>query len=167
VLLLFICSQALCNLEEDIYTTISRDWQTKPVEYFTRGISYVSSPILNAVPPGILYLYEKKDIAKQGIIAFIGNCVTVLPLKYVINRERPNDDHSRWDSSFPSGHTTFAFTQAVVYSHHYPQMRLPLFLYAGVVGFSRIYQGEHYPTDIIGGAALGLLTGYLTIKIFN
>lgn len=167
MLLLFICSQALCNLEEDIYTTISRDWQTKPVEYFTRGISYVSSPILNAVPPGILYLYEKKDIAKQGIIAFIGNCVTVLPLKYVINRERPNDDHSRWDSSFPSGHTTFAFTQAVVYSHHYPQMRLPLFLYAGVVGFSRIYQGEHYPTDIIGGAALGLLTGYLTIKIFN
>ncbi len=166
-MLLFICSQALCNLEEDIYTTISRDWQTKPLEYFTQGVSYISSPMFNVLPPGILYLCEKRDIAKHGMIGFIGNCVTVLPLKYVINRERPNDDHGRWDSSFPSGHTTFAFTQAVVYSHHCPQIKFPLFLYAGIVGFSRIYQGDHYPTDVIGGAALGLLTGYLAIKIFK
>ncbi len=167
MILLFICSQALCNFEEDIYTTVSKDWQAKPVEYFMKGVSFVSSPAINAVPPAVFYFYDKKDVTKHGFIGFVGDCVTVFPLKYLVNRQRPQGEYDKWDSSFPSGHTTFAFTQAVVYSHHYPKMKLPLYLYATVVGFSRIYLGEHYPTDVIGGAALGLLTGYLTVKLFK
>lgn len=167
MLLLFICCQALCSLEARVYTKISEDWQAKPAEYCARGVSFVSSPVLNAVPPAILYLHEENDAAKHGMAGFIGNCITVLPLKYLTNRKRPDDEHGRWDSSFPSGHTTFAFTQAVVYSHHCSKLKFPLYLYASAVAFSRVYLGKHYPTDVIGGAALGLLTGFLTVKLLE
>jgi hypothetical protein len=165
MILLFIFCQALCNFEEDVYMTISKDWQVKPVNYCMQGVSFVSSPALSMVPPAAFYLSEKKDIAKQGFINSLGNFATVFSLKYLINRQRPDGDCKRWDSSFPSGHTTFAFSQAVIYSHHYPDLTIPLYLFATVVGFSRVYLGEHYPTDVIGGAVLGLVTGYLTIKL--
>lgn len=167
MLLLFIFAQAFGNFEEDIYITISEDWQSKPINCFMQGVNIVSYPLLNVVPPIALYINEKEDVAKHGIIGFIGNCVTLFPLKYTINRQRPEGEYERRDSSFPSGHTVCAFTQAVIYSHHYPKIRVPLYLYATVVGFSRIYLGKHYPTDVIGGAALGLLIGYLTVKLVN
>lgn len=162
---LLLCSQALCDFEGNVYTTISKNWQSKPINYFMQGVGFVSSPTIDILPPAIFYFADKKDVAKHGFVGFIGNCVTVLPLKYLINRQRPDGEHSRWNSSFPSGHTTFTFSQAIIYSHHYPNIRIPLYLYAITVGFSRIYLGKHYPTDVIGGALLGLLTGYLTIKL--
>lgn len=167
MLLLFICSQALCNFEENIYTTVNEDWQIKPINYFTQGVSFVSYPAFDAVSPVVLKLCKKDSVARHGVIGIIGDCLTVFPLKCLINRQRPDGEHVSWDSSFPSGHTAFTFTQAVIYSHHYPKIKIPLYIYAGVVGFSRIYLGEHYPTDVIGGAALGLLVGYLTIKLFQ
>lgn len=167
VLFLFIFTQAWCPFEEDVYTAISEDWQVKPVTYLMDGVGIVSHPALDLVPPPVLYLYDKKDVAQHAFIGFIGNCVTVYPLKCLVNRQRPEGKHSRWDASFPSGHVSFNFTQAFVYSHHCPKLRIPLYLYATVVGFSRIYQRKHYPTDVIGGAVVGILVGYLTIKLFN
>jgi len=167
MLLLFIFSQALSNFEEDIYTAISEDLQVKPVNYVMQGIDFVSYPAFDVVSPTVFYICNKRDVAKHGFIGFIGNCLTVFPLKYAINRQRPIEEHGRWNSSFPSGHTSFCFTQVVVYSHHYPKYTLPLYLYATIVGFSRIYLEKHYPTDVLGGAALGISVGVLTLKIFK
>jgi membrane-associated phospholipid phosphatase len=167
VFLILIFSQALCNFEENIYNTISKDWQVKPVTYFMKGVSFVSTPAFDAVSPLALYICKKDTVAKHGLIGFLGNCATVFSLKYLVNRQRPEGEYSRWDSSFPSGHTTFTFSQAVIYSHHCPKLKVPLFLYAATVGFARIYLAKHYPTDVIAGAALGVLTGYLTVKLFE
>lgn len=165
MILLFFFSQAMCDFEEDIVHTMSDEWQVKPVTYMTQSISFFSSPAFTAVPPVAFYLGKKKDVAQHSALGFIGDCATVIPLKLFINRERPDGENSRWNSSFPSGHTTFSFTQAVIYSHHYPKMKIPLFIYATLVGFSRIYLGEHYPTDVLGGALLGISVGILTIKL--
>ncbi len=157
--------QALGGCEQHVYETISIDWQSKPLTYFMRGIQIISYPPLDALSPVGLYLAGETDVAKTGMVGFIGDCVTVIPLKLIINRQRPLGETHRIDSSFPSGHTTFAFTQAVLYSHYESRLRIPLLLYATAVGFSRIYLGKHYPTDVLGGVVLGLAVGFLAVEL--
>ncbi|MDQ6747308.1 MAG: phosphatase PAP2 family protein [Candidatus Dormibacteraeota bacterium] len=59
------------------------------------------------------------------------------------------------DSSFPSGHTAGSFAAAWAMSRCFPDQRPLLLGIAAAVGFSRIYLGHHYPSDVLGGVAIG------------
>ncbi len=75
--------------------------------------------------------------------------------------------------SFPSGHTTIAFATATTLSLQYKKwyVVVPAYAWAAGCGFSRLYLGEHYTTDVIGGAVIGtgsaFLSHWLTKKIFK
>lgn len=163
--LIFVINQALCGFEENVYKTMSESLQAKPITCLMRGISFVSRPEFGIVNPAFSYFLGRDDLVKQDVAGFVVNWATVLPLKYFVNRQRPVTHGSRWNSSFPSGHTTFCFTHTVILTHHYPELKGPMYLYATMVGFSRIYLKKHYPTDVIAGAVLGIFTGYLVIKL--
>ncbi|KNZ69669.1 phosphoesterase PA-phosphatase-like protein [Thermincola ferriacetica] len=60
------------------------------------------------------------------------------------------------DYSFPSGHTAASFSIFTVISIHYPFIAPVLLTVAVLIGVSRIYLGQHYPTDVIAGAVLGI-----------
>jgi undecaprenyl-diphosphatase len=60
--------------------------------------------------------------------------------------------------SFPSGHTAAAFVVATLLGYFFPVIALPLFAWAFLVGFSRIYLGVHYPSDILAGIVIGMLS---------
>jgi membrane-associated phospholipid phosphatase len=59
--------------------------------------------------------------------------------------------------SFPSGHTAASFASAWIMSSVWPRRAPIFFSVAGLVGFSRIYVGAHYPGDVASGAVLGML----------
>ena len=57
--------------------------------------------------------------------------------------------------SFPSGHTATAFAVVATAGIYYDVLFAPLLVIAFLIGFSRVYAGVHYPSDVIAGAILG------------
>jgi len=57
--------------------------------------------------------------------------------------------------SFPSGHTAAGFLFATLVLHCYPPLAPLCYVWASLVGSSRVLLGVHYPTDILAGATLG------------
>ncbi|MDH7602547.1 MAG: phosphatase PAP2 family protein [Armatimonadota bacterium] len=70
-------------------------------------------------------------------------------------------------NSFPSGHTANVFAVAVAIGTFLPKSRIVLFPLAALTAISRVYVGAHYPTDILGGAALGVIIGSYCAALFH
>ena len=68
--------------------------------------------------------------------------------------------------SFPSGHSAGAFVMATVLKYMFPQWGIPLYLGASTIGFSRVYNGVHYPSDVLAGSVLGYFSAKLALSFF-
>ena len=69
------------------------------------------------------------------------------------------------DYSFPSGHTLCAFMCATIIAAHVYWAGIILYVVAFLVAFSRMYLYVHYPTDVLGGAVVGVISGYIGYKV--
>lgn len=63
--------------------------------------------------------------------------------------------------AFPSVHATNFFAAAPILGAVFPPARVAFFALAGAVSFSRVYVGDHWPSDVLAGAALGLFLGWI------
>lgn len=66
--------------------------------------------------------------------------------------------------SFPSSHAVNNTALAVLFSRYFSRWRWAFFLWAGLVAFSRIAVGVHYPSDVIGGALVGAFLAMVVIR---
>jgi undecaprenyl-diphosphatase len=69
--------------------------------------------------------------------------------------------------SFPSNHALNNTAAATILSYMYPNRMLIWWTTAVIIGVSRIYVGVHWPTDVLGGAALGLLGGLAIMMLLH
>ena len=69
-------------------------------------------------------------------------------------------------NSFPSGHSNTAFSAATLVALSFGNMFWLAYLVAGIVGYSRIYMGAHFPSDVAAGALLGVFVLWIGLKIY-
>jgi undecaprenyl-diphosphatase len=63
--------------------------------------------------------------------------------------------------SFPSSHAVNNFAAAMFFTYFYKHLKWILFSVASIMALSRIFVGVHYPSDVIGGALIGIAIGYI------
>ena len=106
------------------------------------------------------------------IVVLVVTTILTQLIKIIVMRPRPYTELSNLilldlgtDYSFPSGHTSTSTAMAYVLSCEYK--RWILMLIPVIVGFSRLYIGVHYPSDVLGGFLLGLVIAYMVEYFFN
>jgi membrane-associated phospholipid phosphatase len=118
---------------------------------------------------GIISL-TKKDFQGTKKLAYSYGTTMALTysLKYLVKKKRP-EGRDRYDS-FPSGHTSSAFSGAAFLQRRYGwSYGMPAYILAGIVGVSRMEgpDGYHDIWDVLGGAAIGIGSVYLFTKPYE
>jgi len=124
--------------------------------------------LITATVVSFFWLSSMKRAAIYVGIASLGAILLATALKQAFDRPRPDlVPHGSvvYTSSFPSGHSTMAaavyLTLGMVASRFVPRRRLKVLLIGvamlvtAAVGVSRVYLGVHWPSDVLGGWAVG------------
>lgn len=127
---------------------------------------------------GLLCFPRTRRAGKVALTALaIGFLCTNVVLKHLVSRPRPWLEvagllpmiEEADPNSFPSGHTcaAFAFAGALLGTLPVRWGKALALVVAAVMGFSRLYVGVHYPTDVLAGAAVGLLAGWVAVLLWK
>lgn len=145
-----------------------------------RAVTKSVTPLILVVPAWLIttWLIRRDEKTKTTTILVCSSLlisgVATTGLKYGVNRKRPFDTYSDIEKeasggspSFPSGHTSSAFSLATSLSIACPKWYViaPSFAWASVVGYSRMDLGVHYPSDVLAGAILGSGSAYLAYRL--
>ena len=154
------------------------DCETKKMLFLSNSLPYVAYSIPAGLFVGGMIRHDggmRQNALYVGSSAAIDLGVTLL-LKTIFKRRRPFVQnlkivavYNAGSTSFPSGHTSTSFAVATALSRAYPKWYIiaPAYLWAGSVGYSRMYLGVHYPSDVFGGALLGTTTSWVLRPAFK
>jgi undecaprenyl-diphosphatase len=88
--------------------------------------------------------------------------------KALVHRHRPNVHQlgpGTSTHSFPSGHSATSFACATMLAAAAPRLRVLLYALAALIAFSRLYNGDHFPLDVLAGSVLGLLLATALLRL--
>ena len=158
------------DLDQRILETVA-GWRSGPADELFRALS---STELRLVLLGLAMLVVARRVpppwlgAAVPVAAAIATAAVTDALKQVAGRERPDALGALVDlppsASFPSGHASGAFAVATVVwllaGRRWGAVALAV---AVAIACSRVWLGVHYPSDVVAGAALGALCGWLVV----
>lgn len=170
--------ESITNFDFSILYFIQENWRTDWLDLICAFLSWAFELGIPWLVLGAVLFCFKKTRAAGAILV----CAVVLTfffnelaIKNAINRERPCTIDPTIELiikkptsySFPSGHTASCFAAAGTLLFTYKRLGIPLIAFSAFMGFSRMYLFVHFPTDVLAGAALGLLMAWVTVLIFR
>ena len=122
-----------------------------------------------------IILFLIKDFKKHGklflqIIAssVLSRLIVAEIVKYIVRRPRPFEGYDvnliiapQGDFSFPSGHASLYFAISTAIFFHNKKAGIICLVVSSLMGISRIFCGVHWPSDILAGATIGILSAWL------
>ena len=115
----------------------------------------------------VLDVAEGVPLARVALVsAAVVNSV-VEGIKWSTNRTRPDGDHKRSNSSFPSSHAANACALAVLFARRWPRCGALFYAGAAMAAFSRVYLNRHFASDVIVGALLGALLSLAIARVMR
>ena len=115
---------------------------------------------------GAQYFFDQENGLKTGR-AIILTTISHMGIAGIVQRDRPENrtDFLPFPSSFPSGHSSSAFAVAgsMAYSYGW-KAGIPAYAIASAIGLSRIKEGRHWASDVVGGAVLGTFWARASFK---
>ena len=162
---------ALTHLDQDLARRLNQLSRQNPIAAVIARIA--ADDLIGAFPLVIgRWWRQQSRQGKQATLAAVFAGIAGLILSDLIGQSfyvrRPFlDGRTRrlvavpYSSSFPSEHTTVAFSLATTALLYGLPGRVPLLIAAALIALGRVCAGVHYPSDVLAGAALGSLWAYL------
>jgi membrane-associated phospholipid phosphatase len=126
--------------------------------FHSRHIEAAASLLLSGVAGGAAYLIVKWLVGRHRPV------IEIAPWKL---HPFPQGFRGIWRESalsFPSGHASLAFSSATCLAMLLPRWAPVFFLIAIVTGTERVIENAHYVSDVVAGAGLGILLGWLVTR---
>ena len=150
------------------------------LDSFFNWITLIGSKWIVLLFLTVLFLLYKKK--REWVLplwfTFFVSVVVGFVLKYFVQRPRPfqqgivsivsaleQTNFATWNFSFPSFHTLFIFSTIPLVSKLFPKLKKLWLVLAVLVGFSRVYLGVHFLSDVLIGGILGYFIGVWVIKL--
>lgn len=165
--------EALLNLDSNILIWIQEFVRNSILNPIFIGITHLGDGGVIWIGISLLLLIPKKTrkIGIMGIVAIVlSGVINNICLKNIVARMRPFDKMDNLitlitppvDYSFPSGHTAASFAVGWLLFRKLPkEYGIPSLILAILIGFSRLYVGVHYPSDVIMGMLSGIFISYI------
>lgn len=146
--------------------------------FFTQLGDEVALTLITLSIAALLFLRKRKEQALLLCFAMFAGAVSVYILKPLVGSVRPLLGLiTETSPSFPSGHATLSMVFALTLAYicvkrecketHIWCVLLGALLFPLIIGFSRLYLGVHWLSDVLGGFMLGIFVSTISILLFD